>query len=79
MLKVDTDPKADAVYITLLEEPIGYSKELDSNRIIDCTLNPGKPVGIDLLSVSQGVKLAGLPEAERVEKILIGLGIKVIK
>ena len=79
MFKVDTDPKADAIYITLLDEPIGYSEELDNNRIIDCTLNPGKPVGIDLLSVSQGVRLSGLPEAERVEKLLIGLDIEVIK
>jgi uncharacterized protein YuzE len=79
MLKVDTDPKADAVYITLLDEPVGYSKELDANRIIDCTINPGKAVGIDLLSVSKGVKITDLPEAEAVEKILKGLGIKIVK
>lgn len=79
MFKVDADPKADAIYITLLNEPVGYSKELDENRIIDCTLNPGKPVGIDLLAVSKGVKITGLPEAEQVEKILSGLGIKVTK
>jgi uncharacterized protein YuzE len=79
MFKVDADPKADAIYIMLLDEPVGYSQELDKNRIIDCTLNPGKPVGIDLLAVSKGVKITGLPEAEQVGKILTGLGIKITK
>ena len=76
MLQVDTDPKADAIYIKLLDEPIGYSEELDDNRIIDYTLNPGKLAGIDLLAVSQGVNLSGLPEVKGIEEMLIGLGIK---
>jgi len=77
MLRIETDPRADAIYIQLLNEPIGYSEELDDNRLIDYTLNPGKPVGIDLLAVSEGVKLDGLPEVKTVEKILVGLGVKV--
>jgi uncharacterized protein YuzE len=78
MLQVDTDPKADAIYIKLIDEPIGYSQELDCNRVIDYTINPGKPVGIDLLAVSK-LDLAGLPETEKVEQILKGLGIKIVK
>ena len=77
MLHVESDPTADAVYIQLLNEPIGYTKELDDNRLVDYTMNPGKPVGVDLLAVSEGVKLEGLPEVESVEKILVGLGVKV--
>lgn len=77
MLRIETDPTADAVYIQLLDEPIAYSEELDDNRLIDCTLNPGKPVGVDLLSVSEGVKLDGLPEVETIKRILVGLGVKV--
>ena len=77
MLRIETDPKADAIYIQLLDEPIGYSEELDDNRLIDLTLNPGKPVGVALLAVSEGVKLDGLPEVKTVEKILVGLGVKV--
>ena len=77
MLRIETDPRADAIYIQLLNEPIGYSEELDDNRLIDYMLNPGKPVGIDLLAVSEGVKLDGLPEVKTVEKILVGLGVKV--
>jgi len=76
MLRIETDPKADAVYIQLLDEPIGYSEELDDNRLIDLTLNPGKPIGVALLAVSEGVKLDGLPEVEIIEKILGSLGVK---
>lgn len=75
MLRVESDPKADAVYIQLSDEPIGYTEELDDNRLIDCTLNPGKPVGVDLLAVSEGVKLNSLPEVKTIEAILKGLGI----
>ena len=75
MLRIETDPTADAIYIQLLDEAIGYSEELDDNRLIDYTLNPGKPVGVDLLEVSKGVKLDGLPEVKTIEKVLVGLGI----
>lgn len=78
MLNVDTDPAAEAIYIELSDEPIGYTEELDVNRLIDRTLD-GKPVGIDLTSVSHGVKLSGLPEVDGIENFLKGLGIKIIK
>ncbi len=77
MLRIETDPTADAIYIQLLDEPIGYSEELDDNRLIDYTMNPGKPVGIDLLAVSEGVKLNDLPEAKVVGEILKALGVKI--
>ena len=78
MLNVHTDPRADAIYIQLFDEPIGYTEELGDNRLIDRTLD-GKPVGIDLTSVSHGVKLSGLPEVDGIENLLKGLGIKIIK
>ncbi len=77
MLRIRTDPRADAIYIQLLDEPIGYTEALDDDRLIDRTLNPGKAVGIDLSSVSKGVNLEGLPEAEAIRKMLVGLGVKV--
>lgn len=76
MLHIESDPVADAIYIQFIDEPIGYTQALDDNRLIDYTLNPGKPVGVDLLAVSGGVKLNGLPEVEKVKEILKGLGIK---
>ncbi len=77
MLHVESDPVADAVYIQLNSEPIGYTKELDDNRLVDYSINPGKPVGVDLLAVSEGVKLNDLPAIEIVKNILKGLGVKV--
>ena len=77
MLHVESDPKTDAIYIQLSDELIDYTEELDDNRLIDRTLDSGKVVGIDLSSVSKGVNLAGLPEAEAIGKMLVGLGIKV--
>jgi uncharacterized protein YuzE len=76
MLHIEHDKEADAVYIQLIDEPIGYTKALDDNRLIDYTINPGKPVGVDLLAVSGGVNLKDLPEAETIGHILKGLGIK---
>lgn len=75
VLHVESDPRADAIYIQLLDEPIGYTEELDDNRLIDRSLSTDKAVGIDLSSVSEGVKLDRLPEVEIVRKILVGLGI----
>ena len=76
MLHVESDPVADAVYVQLIDEPIGYTQALDDNRLIDYTINPGKPVGVDLLAVSEGVNLNDLPAVETIKKILKGLGIK---
>lgn len=76
MLHIESDSIADAVYIQFIDEPVGYTQALDDNRLIDYTINPGDPVGIDLLAVSNGVKLNGLPEVEKVKGILDGLGVK---
>jgi len=79
MLRVSSDPEADAVYIYLIDnELVGYTQELDDNRLIDRAPD-GQAIGIDLMLVSKGVKLEGLPEAETVEKILTGLGVSIIK
>jgi len=78
MLRIRTDPRADAIYIQLLDEPIGYTEALDDNRLIDRTLL-GRVVGIDLSSVSKGVNLVGLPEPETIKKILTGLDVKIIE
>ncbi len=77
MLRVETDPTTDAIYIQLLDEPIGYTEELDDDRLIDRSINSGKPVGVDLLEVSEGVKLEGLPETETIKRILVGLGVEI--
>ena len=77
MLRVETSPISDAVYIELSEGPISHTEELDDDRLLDHGLDPDRIVGIDLVSVSKGVKLDGLPEVEAVRKILVGLGLEV--
>ncbi len=76
IVNVERDVVADAVYIQLTTKHIVSTKELDNNRLIDYS-DSGKPVGIDLLEVSKGVKLNDLPEAEAVKNVLASLGIRV--
>ena len=78
MLGVVRDPEADAVYIQLSDEPVGYTVGLDENRLIDRSMNPGKPVGADLLEVSEWVNLTGLPEADSISRTLEALGIWMV-
>ena len=77
MLGVVRDPGADAVYIQLSDEPVGYTVGLDENRLIDRSMNPSKPVGVEPLEVSEGVNLTGLPEPDSISPTLEGLGIKI--
>ena len=77
MLGVKHDPIADAVYIDLASKPVSYTKEIDNNRNIDFAYDD-TPVGIELLSVSDGVDLSDLPERESVEKAAELLGLKVL-
>ncbi len=76
MLTVVTDSALDAVFIEFEDGPAGYSEELDENRIVDYSLNPGTPVGVCLHNVSDGVKLEGLPHQDQVRQILAGLGVE---
>jgi uncharacterized protein YuzE len=63
------DPAADAIYITLREVPYAGGKDLDDSRRVD--LGPdGQPRGIELLNVSHGVRMAGLPHADEVTALL---------
>lgn len=68
------DPEADAIYVYLTGEeatPI-EQRELDDRRSVDYDAG-GEPIGVELLSVSRGVTLAGLPQAEEIAALLRGL------
>ena len=67
--KYSYDPKADAVYITLSNKAVAYTKSLDSTRIIDYDSNDN-PTGIELLCVSNGVIIDDLPLANEVARLL---------
>ncbi len=66
----------NSVLIEFESGTAGYAEELDADRIIDYSLNPGKPIGVCLHNVDQGVKIEGLPRPEEVRKILAGLGVE---
>ena len=78
MLTIGMDTEADAVYVEFEPGAAGYAKELDDYRIVDYSANPGRPIGVSLHNVSHGVKMEGLPERERLESILRGLGVETM-
>ena len=75
MLTIGMDEKLDSIFIEFESGTAGYSKELDYNRIVDYSLNPGQPIGVCLHQVSDGVLLDGLPEPDKVQAILKALNI----
>ncbi len=74
-VNVKHDKVADAIYIKFTNEAIGTTKDIDNERMVDYGFDTGMPVGVDLICVSTGVKIDGLPKADEVKKILDGLGI----
>ena len=65
-MQVQYDPEADAVYVRL-REPRGSIRtdRVDERRLADYD-ERGDVIGVELLSVSRGVDLAGLSEAARI-------------
>jgi uncharacterized protein YuzE len=71
MLEIKEDKRADAVYVKLQDKPVAYTQRLDDNRIVDYAQD-NTVVGVDLLSISEGVDYTGLPNAEEIRKALEG-------
>ena len=78
MLTVGLDRDLDSIFIEFEPGTAGYSEELDDDRIVDYSLNPGRPIGVSLHNISDGVKLAGLPRTDEVRSILACFNIPVI-
>ena len=77
MLRFEHDPEADAVYIQLRDLPYSHGTNLDDSRRLD--FGPDNlPIGIELLDVSLGVNLEGLPRSAAVKKLLAEHGVKVL-
>jgi len=74
--RVEYDKEADAIYISLSDDKYAYGKDIDNERRIDYDAND-KPIGVELLCVSEGVILEDLPYSSEIEKILIDKHIKV--
>ena len=77
MLLIGMDEELGSVFIEFETGIAGYARELDEDRIIDYSSNPGRPIGVSLHNIGNGVILEGLPQTEKVRNILTGLGVAV--
>jgi hypothetical protein len=69
------DERVDAIEIALVEEPRSVrTVQLDKRRFVDLD-GDGRPVAIELLHVSRGVRFDGLPHAEAVYAALRQLAV----
>ncbi len=68
-MELTHDADADALYIRLRDVPYAFGQMLDLDRNIDFGADE-QPIGIELLGVSHGVNVAGLPEADEVARLL---------
>ena len=75
MFLIAMDQDLDSLLIEFEGGTAAYAVELDENRVVDYSLNPGHPIGIYLQHVSDGVVVEGLPHPEKVAKILDSLDI----
>ncbi len=76
VLSFSHDREVDAVYINLNDAPYAYGKDLDNERRIDYAAD-GTTRGVELLCVSEGVLIDGLPHAREITEALEKTGIKV--
>jgi len=77
-MQLKHDREADAIYAYLSQMPYAYGVDLDNERRIDYSAD-GIPVGVELLCVSNGVNLTGLPDAGELASQLLALGMKVYR
>ncbi len=70
------DQEADAIYFYFNSKPYAYGKELDDERRIDFS-HDNIPIGVELLCISKGVNLGGLPYADEIALILKANGIMI--
>jgi uncharacterized protein YuzE len=76
-VKVSYDSAADAVFVRFNDRPTGYAEELDDRRNLLCA-DDDSVIGVELLSVSQGVDLRGLPHANAIGDALRRQRIKLL-
>ena len=75
-MKFKHDAQADAIYIYLSDKPYAYGKDLDDERRIDYAAD-NTPIGVELLCVSKGINLDGLPNVDEIAGVMKGEGIKI--
>jgi uncharacterized protein YuzE len=78
-LQIEHDAEADAIYVTLSRQDVARTVEVrpgDVNRMVDYAADDDV-VGVELLSVSHGVDLTGVPQAAQIAAALRARGIHV--
>ena len=70
------DANTDCAYILINDLPHAFSKEVDETRIIDYTKD-GTVIGVELLYVSSGVDVSGLPYQSKISALLDKHNLKV--
>jgi len=68
---------ANALYIHLSRAPYARGHDLDPERRIGFDAE-GRPLGVELLNVRDGVNLSGLPQRHRIALLLDRLRIPAI-
>lgn len=79
-MKLSHDAEADALYLTFSHEKVTKTRNVAGNRnaaAIDVTAD-GSVVGIELLGVSKGVDLKGLPRIQEVREVLLRSGFSLL-
>ena len=76
-MRVELDRQADAAYVELSRVEVDRQVQIDSARILDLAAD-GSVVGIEFLSPSLGVDLAGILRAAEVGRALRRRGIRVV-
>lgn len=77
-MKYKYDRDADAIYFYLSSGKYSYGNDKDEDRRIDYA-SDNKPIGVELLAVSEGVNVDGLPNADEIESILRSEGISTYR
>ncbi|MPZ99417.1 MAG: DUF2283 domain-containing protein [Dehalococcoidia bacterium] len=68
-MELTHDVAVDAVYVRLSAKPRAGACELDERRILDVA-DDGSVTGVELLYVSNGVDVTGLPRADEIASLL---------
>lgn len=70
MPRIEYSADADAAYVYFREGvSVAHTKNLDGVRLVDLDVN-GEVIGVELLDVSEGVNLDGLPYPDIITVLL---------
>lgn len=75
-MKIEYDKKHDAAYFEFSEAASARQVKLDNSRIVDYGAD-GAVVGVEFISPSRGMNLAGVPRAVEIEREARKIGLPI--